>query len=306
MTSEKSALPKVTYGRTGLLVSRISLGGFPFGGVNLANGWNPFTEEGKRRAVATVHAAIEGGINLFDTAPSYGEGRSEEIIGEALIGRRNDVYLATKVSYTVNGAELRDSVESSLRRLRTETVDIVQFHGGMYERADISHILEGGLVEELFRLRESGKVRFIGFTVEEPWTGRELLASGHFDTVQVKYNLIYQSASHHLLNEAAAMNIGVSVMRPMTSGVLQFLAERIAPEWEDAHDIYRAALEFVLSDSRVHMANVGMRSADEVSRNIDFVSHFLPSYDVKDLPRLTAGIYRAQDELADQETEGKA
>jgi aryl-alcohol dehydrogenase-like predicted oxidoreductase len=298
MTSPDTPLPRVTYGRTGLSVSRISLGGFPFGGVNRSRGWDPFTETGKRRAIATVHAAIDAGINLVDTAPSYGNGRSEEIVGEALAGRRNDVYLATKVSYTGTPAEVRASVEASLRRLRTDVVDIIQFHGGMYELDNVDRMLNGGLVEELFRLREAGKVRYVGFTVEEPWSGRALVASGHFDTVQVKYNLIYQSAAHHLLGEAAAMNMGVSVMRPMTSGVLQFLAERIAPEWQGAHDIYQAALEFVLSDSRVDLANIGMRSTDEVCKNVDFVSGLSPTYDVKDLPRLTAGIYQAQDDLA--------
>lgn len=303
MTDRDTALPRVTYGGTGLSVSRISLGGFPFGGVNRSRDWDPFTEGGKKRAIATVHAAIDAGINLVDTAPSYGNGRSEEIVGEALVGRRDDVYLGTKVSYSISPAEVRDSVEASLRRLRTDTVDIVQFHGGMYEPDDISRILDGGLVEELFRLREAGKVRYVGFTVEEPWSGRPLLASGYFDTVQVKYNLIYQSAAHHLLDEAAARGVGVSVMRPMTSGVLQFLAERIAPEWQDAHDIYQAALAFVLSDSRVHIANVGMRSPDEVTKNIDFVRSFSSTYDVSNLPRLTAGIYQAQDTLAEEAEE---
>jgi aryl-alcohol dehydrogenase-like predicted oxidoreductase len=298
MSFQDTVLPRVTYGRTGLSISRISLGGFPFGGVNRSRGWDPFTDEGKTRGIATVHAAIDSGINLVDTAPSYGNGRSEEIVGEALVGRRSDVYLATKVSYSGTPAEVRASVEASLRRLRTDVVDIIQFHGGMYEPADIGRMIDGGLVEELFRLREAGKVRYIGFTVEEPWSGRPLVASGYFDTVQVKYNLIYQSAAHHLLDEAAALNVGVSVMRPMTSGVLQFLAERIAPEWQGAHDIYQAALEFVLSDSRVHLANIGMRSVDEVAMNADFVRGFSPTYDVKDLPRLTAGIYQAQDDLA--------
>ncbi len=201
-------MPKIRYGRTELQVSRISLGGFPFGGVNRSRGWDPFTDEGKKLAIRTVHAAIDAGINLIDTAPSYGDGRSEEIIGDALDGRRREMYLATKVSYRGTPVELRSSIESSLRRLRTDVVDIIQFHGGMYEPEDVRHILQEGLLEELFALRE-----------------------------------------------AAEVDAGVSVLRQMTSGILQYLAARIAPEWQESHDIYRAAFEFVLSESRVHLAN---------------------------------------------------
>jgi predicted aldo/keto reductase-like oxidoreductase len=86
-------------------------------------------------------------------------------------------------------------------------------------------------------------------------------------------------------------------MRPMTSGILQRILGFLKPEWR-SEDIYAAALQFVLSDSRVHVANVGMRWPDEVDRNVDLVEGFSPSTDFADLPRLTAGIYRVQDEEA--------
>jgi aryl-alcohol dehydrogenase-like predicted oxidoreductase len=77
-------------------VSPIGLGGFPFGGVNRAAGWDPFSSEGRKMAVATIHRALERGINYLDTAPGYGEGNSESIFGQALRGRRAGVVLATK------------------------------------------------------------------------------------------------------------------------------------------------------------------------------------------------------------------
>ena len=73
-----------TLGRTGLRVSAVGLGGAPFAGVNRAAGWDPFTPEGRRTAIATVHRAIERGINYVDTAPGYGDGHSEALVGEAL------------------------------------------------------------------------------------------------------------------------------------------------------------------------------------------------------------------------------
>ena len=113
--------------------------------------------------------------------------------------------------------------------------------------------------------------------------------------MQVCYNLIYQSAALHVLNEARAAEMGVTVMRPMTSGILQHIAGLIAPEWQQSHDIYDASLRFVLSDSRVHVANVGMRWPHEIERNIALVRSLQSSYDMAAVPRMTIGIYQSQD-----------
>jgi aryl-alcohol dehydrogenase-like predicted oxidoreductase len=286
-----------TFGRTGLRVSRIGLGGFPFGGVNRAAGWDPWSPDGRRSAIATVHRAIERGITYVDTAPSYGDGNSEEIYGEALAGRRGDVVLATKCPWKgVGRAGVRASVEASLRRLRTDHVDVLQFHGGAFEPDDVHHILDE-LTPELEQLRSEGKCRFIGFTVEEPWTARPLIASGRFDVVQLRYNLIYQGAALHALPEAHAAGMGIAVMRPMTSGILQREVRLLEPTREIAK-VYELALKFVLADSRVHVANVGMRWPHEVDRNVDLVEAFTPPADMAEMPRLTAGIYRAEDEEA--------
>lgn len=290
-------IPKATFGRTGLSVTRLALGGYPFGGVNLAAVWNPFTPEGRKAAIRTIHAALDAGISYIDTAPSYGDGNSESIIGEATRDRRSSFYLATKVRYgNVTPADVRRSVAESLKRLQTDVIDVIQFHGGMYTEEEVDGILRGGLLDALEELRDAGNVRFIGFTVEEPWTAKPLIASGRFDVMQVRYNLIYQSAALHVLNEARDANMGVAVMRPMTSGILQRAASYIAPQWKP-QDIYEAALKFVLSDSRVHVANVGMRTPEEVSKNVALVESFRPAFDMADLPRMTAEIYRTDDEM---------
>ncbi len=290
-------LPKVRLGKTELEVTRLALGGYPFGCVNLARGWDPFSPAGRAQAIETVHAALDAGINLADTAPGYGDGNSESIFGEALRGRRDEVVLATKVGYQGSAADVRKSVETSLRRLQTEVIDIIQFHGGMYTSSEARHILDEGLLDALVALRAEGRVRFLGFTVEEPWTARPLIGSGAFDIMQVRYNVIYQSAALNVLNQAAEADLGISVMRPMTSGILQRMASYIAPEWAEAGDLYEVCLKFVLSDSRVHVANVGMRWPDEVQRNVALASAFEPTFDMADLPRMTAHIYRTHDEM---------
>jgi aryl-alcohol dehydrogenase-like predicted oxidoreductase len=246
--------------------------------------------------MATIHAALAAGINYIDTAPSYGNGNSESIIGEALQGRRHRVTLATKVGYRgLSATDVTASVEASLQRLRTDHVDVIQFHGGAYEPADLEHIQRDGLLDALLALKAAGRVRHIGFTTEEAWTGRPLIADGRFAMAQLRYNLIYQDAALHALNEARAQDLGVAVMRPFTSGMLQFMARHIAPQWTE-NEMYQAALKFLLSDSRVHVVNAGMRWPQEVEQNAALVEAFKPDFDIAATPRMTAEVYKAEDQ----------
>jgi aryl-alcohol dehydrogenase-like predicted oxidoreductase len=289
-------IPTARFGRTGLSVTRLGMGGFPFGGVNEAAGWNPFTPEGRATAIATIRYGLEHGITYFDTAPGYGDGNSESIYGKALEGAAAPYALATKCPWQGVGAvEVIASVEASLKRLRRETVDVVQFHGGMYTETDARHILENGPLEGLVRLREQGKVRFLGFTCEEPFTALPLLASGAFDVVQLRYNLLNHQAAEHALPKAQAADAGVAIMRPMTSGILQRILRDLAPEWIAARDPFEVCLRFVLSDPRVHTALVGARWPHEIDRNLRIADDFAPDLDLSAVPLRTAGIYKEQD-----------
>lgn len=291
------SLPSVLFGRTGLFVTRLGMGGFPFGGVNQAAGWNPFTPEGRATAIRTIRHALASGITYFDTAPGYGNGHSESIYGEALEGVTEPHALATKCPWSrVGAAEVIVSLEASLQRLRRETVDVVQFHGGSYTEADARHILESGPLDGLVRLREQGKVRFLGFTTEEPFTALPLLASGAFDVVQMRYNLLNHQAAEHALPRAKEAGVGVAVMRPMTSGILPRILRDLAPEWLAARDPYEVCLSFVLSDPRVHTALVGARWPHEVDRNVRLAESFSPTVDLSQVPLRTADIYKEEDQ----------
>jgi aryl-alcohol dehydrogenase-like predicted oxidoreductase len=284
-------------GQTGMQVSRIAVGGYVFAGVNKAQGWDPYSSEGRRTANRTIHTALDAGINYIDTAPSYGNGHSEEIIGEVMKARRGECYLATKVGgHGKDKASVIRSVEESLKRLQSDYVDVIQFHGGTYTREESDHIVHGGPLDALLTLKEQGKVRWVGLTTEDAFSALDLVDTGMFNIVQVCYNLIYQSAALHLLDRATEKGLGVAVMRPMTSGILQRLLEYLEPGWLSAADPYEVCLKFVLSDPRVHVVNVGMRWPEEVKKNTDFVSRFNPSLDVSQLPRLTAKIYETDDQ----------
>ncbi|NBD24713.1 aldo/keto reductase [Paenibacillus glycinis] len=283
-------------GRTGLKASRLAVGGYVFAGVNKARGWDPYSAEGRQTAIGTIHAALDAGINYIDTAPSYGNGHSESIIGEVMRTRRDECFLATKVAgHGQDKAAVIRNVEESLKRLRSDYVDVIQFHGGTYSAADTNHILNEGPLDALLTLREQGKVRWLGLTTEDAYSALDLVESDQFGLVQVNYSLIHQSASLHLLDSAVRKNVGVAVMRPMTSGILQRLLERLEPSWLEAADPFEVCLKFLLSDSRVGVINVGMRWPSEVQRNVALVDRYEPSFDIAELPRLTAKIYETDD-----------
>ena len=292
----------VVLGNTGLRVSRIGLGGYPFSGVNHARNWDPYSAEGRSTALATIHRALDLGINYIDTAPGYGNGHSEHIIGEVMRTRRDECVLATKVGWQgLDGAAVKESIHQSLERLGTSHLDVAQFHGGRYTEADLAHIVDGGPLEALRDLQRSGEIRFIGLTAEEPWTSRPFLESGEFQVVQLAYNLIYQSAAVHVLDDARQRGIGVVTMRTMTSGIFQRILGSLAPEWPAARDPYEVCLRFVLCDPRVHVALVGMRWPEEVEHNVRLVKDFDPPLDVSTVPRLTAEVYGAEDAESNRE-----
>lgn len=286
----------IRFGKTNLEVSRLALGCTSFGVANAAADWHPETATGRRQAIETIHCALDLGINYFDTAPAYGDGLSESIVGEALAGRRDRVFLASKVAPNLTPAEIRQSIESSLQRLRTDYLDVIQFHGGTYSPEHTRHILEAGPLDMLNELRAEGKVRFIGFTSNENrWPSLGMITSAAFDLCQLQYNIINQAAAYYALPAAQAHDLGVTVMRPLTSGALAYITAAIAPEWHNSDTVYEVALRFLLSDSRVHMINTGMRWRAEVEKNVAVVNAFEPTVDMADIPTSVSKRYRKED-----------
>lgn len=259
-----------TLGRTGLRVSELGVGGAQIGLKNYMAPWDPATEEAAAQIERMLHRALDLGYNYVDTAASYGAGRSEEIIGRVARARRGDFYLATKTSagaWAKGKADVKAEAEASLRRLQTDYVDVLQFHGGDYSADQVRHLLNEEPLDAYRELRAEGKVRFLGVTAEEPATLRPLLASGAFDVIQIRFNVLYQNAYHNILPEAARDGLGVVVMRPATSGTLPKLLRAACPEIADRCDPYTLALNFVLSAPQVSVAIVGTRTIEEVEAN---------------------------------------
>lgn len=260
-------------GRTGLRVSEIGFGGAPAGIANYLEPWDPAGAGETESLVSAIHRAIDLGLNYFDTAPGYGDGAGEALFGRALAGRRDRAILATKTG--ARDAEgIRRSVEASLRRLQTEVIDVLQFHGGWYPPEDVERILGEGLAVYQ-ALRDEGKIRFLGFTAEGPSGGvSQLIATDAFDVLQVRYNLLYQHTCDHVnhagvMRDAETHGMGIVTMRTLTSGIFQKLMRQVFPDAMATAELDRLCLSYVLSNPLVDVAIVGMRRAAEVEASVE-------------------------------------
>jgi aryl-alcohol dehydrogenase-like predicted oxidoreductase len=234
-----------TIGRTGLSVSEIGFGGAPAGIPQYLEPWDADGATERDSVIRAIRRGLDLGLNYLDTAPGYGGGVGEEIYGEAIRGRREEVVLATKTSARDPDGIIR-SVEESLCRLGTDHLDVLQFHGGWYPPEDVEKTLRRGGLETYQHLREQGKVRFLGFTAEGPSGGvSELITTDAFDVLQCRYNLF----------------------RTLTSGLFQKLMRHSFPEVAARLPLDCFLLNFVLSNPLVDVALVGMRRPEEVEAN---------------------------------------
>jgi aryl-alcohol dehydrogenase-like predicted oxidoreductase len=187
-------------GRSNLEVSALGLGCWAIGGPwdwedGEPCGWGQIDDAESIRA---IHYALEAGINFFDTAANYGCGHSERILSQALTGRRDQVILATKFGYIVDEEKrivyetehvvprIRQECEDSLRRLRTDYIDLYQFHVNNFppeKAAEVSGVLEA-LVEE-------GKIRWYGWSTDMPEGGRVFAQGAHCTAIQHVLNMAY-------------------------------------------------------------------------------------------------------------------
>jgi uncharacterized protein len=261
-------------GRTGLEVSEIGFGGAPAGLTNYIDSWDAASDAAAEQIVQTIQRAADLGVTYFDTAPAYGQGISETMLGRAIKGRRAGLTIATKV--TGDSAEaVRRSIEASLTRLGVEQVDVLQYHGGWYTDEQVQSILgPGGALAGMPQARDEGLVRLLGFTTEGTnGQAGTLLQRGAFDVIQLQYNLIFQhpydaSRRAGLIYEAADRGMGIITMRSLTSGTFQRWLSMVDPGIETRIDLPRALLGFVLANPHVSVALVGMRSPGEAEANV--------------------------------------
>ncbi len=209
-----------TMGRTGVQVSALALGAMNFG---------PIGRTTQDEATAIVDAALAAGINVIDTADMYGDGQSEEMVGRAIAGRREDIVLATKATMPMGeernhrGSSRRwlvTELDNSLRRLGVDHVDLYQIH-----RWDPTTSDEETL-SALTDLRRAGKIRYFGSStfpayriVQAQWTAREHHL-GRYVTEQPSYSILQRGIEAHVLPVTEEYGLGVLAWSPLASGWL--------------------------------------------------------------------------------------
>lgn len=236
-----------TLGRTGLSVSAVSLGAWEVGGAvmltfdglgTIPHGWGATDDT---QSVDLIHGCREAGVNLIDTAPIYGDGHSEIVVGQALKGCRDEWVVCTKGGHgATNGkawsdfskARLLAQIDESLRRLQMECVDVYLLHGPSDQ-----DIERGECLEALEIMRQQGKARFVGVSIGPNKMGVELMRRGVVDVLQQAISIIDPSAAQELLPVAVEQNVGIVARGVFGSG---FLTGTIKPNTEFLGDDRRS------------------------------------------------------------------
>jgi L-galactose dehydrogenase len=245
------------------------------------------TEPAER--IGSVHLAVERGINFFDVSPYYGITLAEERLGEALEGRRDKVVLATKCGryggseFDFSAATITAGLEGSLKRLRTEYVDLLQAHD-----VEFGHVRQivGETLPAMRKWQEQGKARYIGITGYSLKNLMEIAGQAKVDSIlsYCRYNLLITDMDKALVPFAKKHGIGVINASPLHMGII---SERGAPEWHPAPQAVRdagqqmvalckargvdaseVALRFCLDYAGAASTLVGLSSREHVERNL--------------------------------------
>jgi aryl-alcohol dehydrogenase-like predicted oxidoreductase len=254
-------VPQKQLGKTGVQVSALGVGGFHLG-----------TAKDQTEATEIVARAIDAGVNFFDNAWEYHNGESETRLGKALQGKRDKVVLMTKVCTHGRGKDVAmRMLEESLRRLKTDHLDVWQIHEVVYYNDPELIFATGGVAEALTQAKQQGKVRFVGFTGhKDPAIHLKVLSHEFpFDTVQMPLNCFdatFHSFENLVLPEAARRGIAVLGMKSLGGSGEMVTSGTITPE---------EGLRYAMS-LPVATTISGMESLTVLEQNLEIAKNFQP------------------------------
>jgi aryl-alcohol dehydrogenase-like predicted oxidoreductase len=229
------ALEYRTLGRTGLRVTVIGMGV-----MNCSDS-------------AVLHRAFDLGINFYDTADCYMWGHNEEMVGKVLQGKRDKVFIQTKV-HPNEEKKMRASVERSLRRLRTDYIDVLVWHGHSHPE----EVSDPNLYEFMMKMKKEGKAHFTGFSAHSRMASllREAARSNYHDVALVSYNFTHSKDLKEAVALAAKSGIGIVAMKTLAGGYRKGKMEGLSPQ--------QAALKYVLMDQNVSAAVPGVTTIEQI------------------------------------------
>jgi len=219
-----------TLGRTGWKVSEISFGAWAIGGA-----WGEVED---KESLAALHRALDGGVNFFDTADVYGDGRSERLLAKLRQERKESFYIATKagrrldphVTEGYNRKNLTAFIERSLRNLKTDAIDLLQLHCPPTPVFYLPEVF--GVLDDLAK---AGKLRHYGVSVEKVEEALKAVEFPNVQSVQIIFNLFRQRPSELFFPEAQRRKVGILARVPLASGMLTGKLSRSSTFAKDDH-----------------------------------------------------------------------
>lgn len=245
------------FGHTGHRVSSLGFGAMNLPGV-------PFEQ-----AKAALNYALDEGINYIDTAAGYRN--SEEIIGKSISHRRSEFFLATKTKNRDYASAMED-MERSLKRMKTDVIDLVQIHYVNTVQEFKAAMNEGGAYEAALEMKRKGYIRFIGITGHRPELLAKWIAKRQFDQVLFHLNLAQPFSLDELIPEATRLNMGKTAMKPLSGGFIQPVSK---------------AMRYPYSQD-VHVVLSGMVSVEEVKENLAAIREEVGDDERRELEALAA------------------
>ena len=195
-------MEKMTLGRTGLVISRSGFGALPIQRVSF------------EEAASLLNRALDAGINYIDTARAYSD--SEAKIGAGIGNRRSEFHIATK-THAKTGEVLKKDLETSLRELKTDVIDVYQFHNPGFVHVPGG---EDGLYDAAVQARREGKIRFIGITQHSIERAFQAVNSGLYDTLEYPFNHLSTERDRELVRLCAEKNVGFVAMKALSGGLV--------------------------------------------------------------------------------------
>jgi len=298
-------------GKTDLKVSEVGFGAWAIGGNAYGNSYGP-TED--KLSLSAIGRALELGCNFFDTADVYGHGHSEELLGQALRGRRSEVIIATKVGgdfyhgtprMNFTSDYLEFALGKSCERLSSDYIDLYQLHN-----PPVQLIKDGRVFKTLEKFKASGRIRHYGISIHDPQEGL-LAMRNEIGAVQAVFNILRQEAKNQLFQEATKNKVGIIAREPLANG---FLAGKLKTEStfhvgdirhsfpsdyisqltlatdrlrfleSNSRTLAQAALRFVLDHRDISTVIPGAKTPEQVDE--DFASSESPSLTGEELLRI--------------------